>query len=119
MANENRYKEFPLDGNNKPVSSSTERHLLIIDGDALWHDIIVPEGVECKACLVVVHTMDATNYGNFLPPGEYHYNPTTAENPTEWIPMQSGPQPWAGKEGTYLGQICAAANTKISILMMA
>lgn len=113
-----RYKGFPLDGNDKPINSSTERNLLTLNGDGLWKDVVIPAGVECKACMVVVHTMNSANYGNFLPPGEYHYFPGTDTNPTEWIPMQSGPQPWAGKESAFLGKIRAASG-KISILMMA
>lgn len=110
--------DFPKTLSGETIQSSTTRTLVVLTGDGLWKDVFVPEGVECKACMVAVHTMDSANYGNFLPPGEYHYFPGTDTNPTEWIPMQSGPQPWAGKENAFMGRIRAASG-KISILMMA
>lgn len=116
MANPNKYTEFPVDGNNKPVMSSTKRHLLVITGNDDWQDLAVPVGVECKECLLVVHTMDESNYNNYDDEIEFHYRPDPLA--TSWVPLLSGCYGFAGKEGANLGQVRLKSPMKLTIMFM-
>lgn len=114
-----KFSEFPQDKNLAPIYSATRKKMVVITGDDTWKDLIVPDGFECKSAMIVVHDGNSSIYTHIASGLEYLYRIDSEATSTEWIPMSSGPVPFAGKTGALLGQLKAAAGKFISVLMMA
>lgn len=117
MANENKFKEFPVDRNNEPIMSSPAPHLVMITDTEAWVDVIVPEDKECKALLAVVHSGDPTNFNNTALGLEFFWRPST-DYDGQWVPLTSGPLPFCAKGGGALGQAYLQAGTALSLIML-
>lgn len=119
MANENKYKEFPVDGNNKPIYSSTTRKIITIKGSALWQDLTVPDGYECKSLLAVAHRGNINDLQSLDEGLQYVYRTDANAGPDEWMPMASGSAPFAGKEGDVIGQVLVQTGIWLTVMFMA